>query len=258
MSGQSTTRTVPGTSGPGTSRAGGRTGQLLSNVAVALGLLMFLGGFVWGAVVYRPYTVPTTSMAPTIGAGERVLAQRVGGGEVRRGDVVVFTDTTWADVPMVKRVVAVGGDKVSCCQDGKLKVNGEEIDEPYLAADAVTGFTAFPEVTVPKGRLFLLGDERSGSVDSTAHLTDAAGGTVSRGAVQARVDAVVWPMDGMLPAPSGFEQLGALSSPGPLRTVTALVIAGAVLVLGGAAYGPLAKRAGASRARADAGSAGVR
>lgn len=258
MSGQSTTRTVPGTGGPGSARAGGRTGRLLSNLAVALGLVMFLGGFVWGAVVYRPYTVPTTSMAPTIDAGDRVLAQRVDGGEVRRGDVVVFTDATWSNAPMVKRVVAVGGDKVSCCEGGKLKVNGEEIDEPYLSRDTVTGFAAFPEVTVPEGRLFLLGDERSGSVDSTAHLTDAASGTVSRGAVQARVDAVVWPMDGMLKAPAGFEQLGALSSPGPLRAVCALVIAGAVLVLGGAAYGPFAKRAGASRARAGGGSAGVR
>ncbi|GGX20538.1 signal peptidase I [Streptomyces malachitofuscus] len=258
MSGQSTTRTVPGSSGPGGARAGGRTGQRLSNLAVALGMVLFLGGFVWGAVVYRPYTVPTTSMAPTIGAGDRVLAQRIDGADVRRGDVVVFEDATWSNAPMVKRVVAVGGDKVSCCQDGKLKVNGKEIDEPYLPEDTVTGFANFPEVTVPKGRLFLLGDERSGSVDSTAHLTDAASGTVSRGAVRARVDAVAWPMDGMLEAPTGFEQLGALSSPGPLRTVVALVIGGAVLVLGGAAYGPVAKRAGASRARANAGTAGVR
>ena len=62
MSGQSTTRTVPGSGGPGTARTG-RTGQVLSNVAVALGLVLFLGGFVWGALLYRPYTVPTTSMA---------------------------------------------------------------------------------------------------------------------------------------------------------------------------------------------------
>ena len=111
---------------------------------------------------------------------------------------------------------------------------------------------------MPKGRLFLLGDERSGSLDSTAHLSDAASGTVSRGAVQARVDAVVWPMNGMLEEPAGFEELGALSSPGPLRTVAGLVVAGAVLILGGAAYGPLAKRAGASRSRANAGTAGAR
>ncbi|MFF7855768.1 signal peptidase I [Streptomyces sp. NPDC007904] len=256
MSGASTTRTAPG--GTGAGPAGSRTGQRLSGLAVALGLVLFLGGFVWGAVVYRPYTVPTTSMTPTIGAGDRVLAQRVGSEDVRRGDVVVFEDETWANVPVLKRVVAVGGDTVSCCRDGKLQVNGKEIDEPYLPEGTAAEFRAFPEVTVPKGRLFLLGDERSGSVDSTAHLADAASGTVSRGAVRARVDAVVWPMDGMLKAPTGFEELGPLSSPGPLRTIVAMVIAGAVLVLGGAAYGPLARRAGASRDRANAGSAGAR
>ena len=258
MSGQSTTRTVPGNGGSGAARAGGRTGQRLSGLAVALGLVLFLGGFAWGAVLYRPYTVPTPSMTPTIGAGDRVLAERIDGGDVRRGDVVVFTDTTWSDLPMMKRVVAVGGDTVSCCQDGKLKVNGKQIDEPYLSGGTAAESGAIPEVTVPEGRLFLLGDERSGSLDSTAHLTDAAGGTVSRGAVQARVDAVVWPMNGMLQAPTGFEQLGALSSPGPFRTVVALVIAGTVLIFGGAAYGPFAKRAGTSRGRADAGTAGAR
>jgi signal peptidase I len=259
MTGRSTTRTASRGGGAGRGPAGGRTGQRLSSLAVALGMVLFLGGFAWGAVVYRPYTVPTTSMAPTIGAGDRVLAQRIDSGDVRRGDVVVFQDTNWADVPVLKRVVAVGGDTVSCCEDGRLKVNGTKIDEPYLSEDEVAGFSGFPEVTVPEGRLFLLGDERAGSVDSTSRLTDAAHGTVSRGAVQARVDAVVWPMEGMLKAPTGFEELGALSSPGPLRTVVALVIAGTVLIFGGAAYGPLAGRAGASRARkADAGVSGGR
>ncbi|MFV0133402.1 signal peptidase I [Streptomyces sp. HMX87] len=247
MGGERTTRTAPhgGAANPGP--AGSRTGQRLSNLAVALGMVLFLGGFAWGAVVYRPYTVPTTSMMPTIAAGDRVLAERVDGSDVRRGDVVVFKDATWANAPVIKRVVAVGGDTVSCCQNGRLKVNGKEIDEPYLAPDVSAESSAFPAVTVPEGRLFLLGDERHGSVDSAAHLTDAAGGSVSRGAVEARVDAVVWPMDGMLERPTGFETLGGLSTPGPLRTVVALVIAGAALILGGAAYGPLAKRAAASR-----------
>lgn len=248
MSGRSTTHNAPG--GDRGPAAAGRTGRRLSGLAVALGMVLFLGGFVWGAIVYRPYTVPTTSMAPTIGAGDRVLAQRVDDADVRRGDVVVFRDENWADVPIIKRVVAVGGDTVSCCDNGRLKVNGKEIDEPYLPRDAVAGLSTFPAVTVPEGRLFLLGDERSGSVDSTAHLTDAANGTVARSAVQARVDAVVWPMDGMLPAPTGFRELGSLSSPGPLPAVVAMIAGGAVLVLAGAAYGPLARRAAASRARA--------
>lgn len=258
MGGQSTTRTAPHSGATNSGPAGSRTGQRLSGLAVALGLVLFLGGFAWGAVVYRPYTVPTTSMTPTIDAGDRVLAQRVDGGEVRRGDVVVFRDATWANVPMLKRVVAVGGDQVSCCQGGKLKVNGKEIDEPYLAEGDAAGAADFPTVTVPKDRLFLLGDERGNSVDSTAHLTDAASGTVSRSTVQGRVDAVVWPMDGMLERPTGFEALGTLSSPGPLRTMGVLILAGAVLVLGGAAYGPLAKRSAASRARARTEPAGAR
>ncbi|MFJ8051849.1 signal peptidase I [Streptomyces luteogriseus] len=259
MGGESMTHTAPRSGGPSTGPVGSRTGQRLSGLAVALGLVLFLGGFAWGAVVYRPYTVPTSSMTPTIDAGDRILAQRVDGGEVRRGDVVVFKDATWANAPMVKRVVAIGGDTVACCQDGKLKVNGKEIDETYLPQGTPAEMSNFPTVTVPKGRLFLLGDERGNSVDSTAHLTDAASGTVARSAVDARVDSVVWPMKGMLERPTGFEPLGALSSPGPLRTITLLVITGAVLVLGGGAYGPVAKRTGAARARRESAEpAGVR
>ncbi|WP_225838543.1 signal peptidase I [Streptomyces sp. NK08204] len=236
-----------------------RMGHRLSGLAVALGLVLFLGGFAWGAVVYRPYTVPTSSMTPTIGAGDRVLAERVDGDEVKRGDVVVFRDKSWVtDADVVKRVVAVGGDTVSCCTDGKLTVNGKQIDEPYLTKGSLAEIKNFPTVTVPKGRLFLLGDERQGSLDSTAHLTDAAGGTVSRNAVSARVDAVVWPMKGMLKRPTGFESLGALSQPGPLRTLELLVVTGAVLVLVGGAYGPVASRLGRSRAHTRPEAAGAR
>ncbi|QNP69925.1 signal peptidase I [Streptomyces roseirectus] len=253
MGGESVTRTA---SRGGQGSAGGRLGHRLSGVAVALGIVMFLGGFAWAALVYRPYTVPTNSMAPTIQAGDRVLAERVGGEEVRRGDVVVFTDKNWVEnAAVVKRVVAVGGDTVACCTDGKLTVNGKQITEPYLA-DGIAEITGFPTITVPEGRLFLLGDERQGSLDSTAHLTDAAQGTVARSAVKARVDAVVWPMDGMLKKPTGFEALGALSEPGPLRLIGWLIVAGGVLVLAGGAYGPVAgffeRRRGTARAAAGA------
>ncbi|MET9549663.1 signal peptidase I [Streptomyces sp. NPDC006627] len=230
----------------------GRLGSVLSGIAVALGCVLFLGGFVWGAVLYQPYTVPTGSMTPTIGAGDRVLAQRIGGDEVRRGDVVVFEQSTWGDLPMVKRVVGVGGDKVACCTDGKLTINGKEVAEPYLPEGKGVTAGAIPTTTVPKGRLFLLGDERSGSLDSTAHLDDADGGTVPRDAVRARVDAVAWPMGEfrMLERPEGFADLpGGLSEPGPLRVVLSAIVVGMVLVLGGAAYGPVAKRLGRGRGR---------
>ncbi|MGP4045313.1 signal peptidase I [Streptomyces sp. 2A115] len=225
----------------------GRLGSTLSGLAVALGCVLFLGGFAWGAIVYQPYTVPTDSMSPTIAAGDRVLAERIDGGAVERGDVVVFKQASWGDLPMVKRVVAVGGDTVACCTDGKLTVNGKKIEEPYLPEGAAAEAGTIPAVKVPGNRLFLLGDERSGSLDSTAHLTEAGSGTVPRGAVNARVDAVAWPMNGMLARPTGFETLGGISQPGPLRLVLTAVVAGAVLVLGGAAYGPVAKRMGRRR-----------
>jgi signal peptidase I len=228
----------------------GRLGSTLSGLVVALGCVLFLGGFVWGALVYRPYTVPTNSMSPTIVAGDRVLAQRVDGTDIKRGDVVVFRQQSWGNMPMVKRVVAVGGDTVGCCTGGKLTVNGRQIEESYLAHGQPAEFKTIPTITVPKDRLFLLGDERSGSLDSSAHLTEAFSGTVPRSAVDARVDAVVWPMNGMLARPTGFEALGPLSSPGPLRLILGVIVAGAVLVLGGAAYGPIAKLADRRRGTA--------
>ncbi|MGW3166607.1 signal peptidase I [Streptomyces sp. NPDC001142] len=229
----------------GTGRTGdgrGRLGSTLSGLAVAVGCVLFLGGFAWGAVVYQPYTVPTESMTPTVHAGDRVLAQRIDGDEVRRGDVVVFTDQTWGDMPMVKRVVGIGGDTIACCDKGRLTINGQAVEEPYLQRREPASGNSF-SADVPEGQLFLLGDERRSSLDSRVHLDDPGQGSVPRGAVRARVDAIAWPMDGMVERPAAFAALpGGVSSPGPLRLQLAAVVAGMVLILGGAAYGPIAAR----------------
>src|SRR5690242_18674608 len=133
MGGESATRTAPRSGGAGKGPVGSKAGQRLSGAAVALGLVLFLVGFGWGALAYMPYTVPTSSMAPTIDMGDRVLAQRIDGSEVRRGDVVVFDDKAWVTgSSVVKRVVAVGGDTVACCTEGRLTVNGKQIEEAYL------------------------------------------------------------------------------------------------------------------------------
>ncbi|UQA92878.1 signal peptidase I [Streptomyces halobius] len=224
---------------------GRTTGSVLSGLAVALGCALFLGGFVWGALVYRPYTVPTDSMSPTISAGARVLAERVDGPAIRRGDVVVFTDKVWGDMPMVKRVVGVGGDKIACCtKGGRLTINGTPVEEPYLQGDGPASPVGF-KATVPAGQLFLLGDHRSDSLDSRGHLTDGDHGSVPRSAVQARVDALAWPLGsiGVMQRPAAFTELpGGTSRPGPVQPLTLAVLVGAVLVLVGAAYGPIARR----------------
>lgn len=226
----------------------GRLGSKLSGLAVAVGCVLFLGGFAWAAVVYRPYTVPTESMTPTVNAGDRVLAQRVDGSEVRRGDVVVFTDQAWGDMPMVKRVVGIGGDKIACCEkDGRLTVNGVPVAEPYLqAGEPASGndFTA----EVPQGKLFLLGDDRRSSLDSRVHLEEGDQGAVPRSAVQARVDAVAWPLGGMIGRPQAFAALpGGVSAQGPLKLQLGAMAAGVVLILGGAVYGPVAARSARSK-----------
>lgn len=233
-------------SGTGRTESGhGRLGSVLSGLAVAVGCVLFLGGFVWGALIYQPYTVPTDSMSPTVKPGDRVLAQRIDGSEVRRGDVVVFTDKVWGDAPMVKRVVGVGGDKIACCDaGGRMSVDGQAVEEPYLRGEGPASPTGFT-VTVPKGHLFLLGDERMGSLDSRSHLQDTAQGSVPREAVSARLDAVAWPMEGLVERPRSFAELpGGISQPGPIRLVIGAVVIGAVLILGGAAYGPLARALG--------------
>ncbi|NLU75082.1 signal peptidase I [Streptomyces sp. HNM0575] len=226
----------------------GRLGHALSGVAVAVGCVLFLGAFALGAVLYQPYTVPTDSMDPTVKAGDRVLAERIDGKDVRRGDVVVFQDSVWGSVPMVKRVVGTGGDKVACCdKQGRLSVNGKTMQEPYLKDTGPDSQPPFKRTTVPQGKLFLLGDHRMDSVDSRVHLTDGDHGAVSRTAVNARVDAIAWPTSGlgMLARPAGFSGLpGGTSKPGPLQPLLIAVVAGAALIMGGAAYGPIARRAG--------------
>ncbi|MFF3744868.1 signal peptidase I [Streptomyces kronopolitis] len=230
----------------------GRTlGSTLSGLAVALGCVAFLGGFVWAALSYRPYTVPTDSMSPTIAPGARVLAQKVAGSEIRRGDVVVFKDSVWGDVPMVKRVVGVGGDKVACCtKQGRLTINGKPVEEPYLQGSGPASPIGF-KAKVPAGQLFLLGDHRSDSMDSRVHLTDGDHGSVPRSAVQARVDARAWPLGsvGVMQRPAAFSAFpGGTSQPGPIAPITITVVAGAVLILAGAAYGPIARRGARGRA----------
>ncbi|MFD6534336.1 signal peptidase I [Streptomyces sp. NPDC060184] len=256
----------------------GRLGNVLSGLVVAVGCVLFLGGFVWAALVYRPYTVPTGSMSPTVETGSKVLAQRITGDEVRRGDVVVFTDKAWSGSPMVKRVIGIGGDTVVCCDaKGRLTVNDEPIAEPYLrtpaGASGVSGGTSgssgsgssgdsgssgtgassgasgqAPASTefsaeVPEGELFLLGDDRAISLDSRVHLTEEGQGSVPRSAVEARVDAVAWPSGHMLDPPEGFAGLpGGISSQGPLPLQLGAAVAGVVLILAGCAYGPIAAR----------------
>ncbi|MER6302245.1 signal peptidase I [Kitasatospora sp. NPDC001539] len=208
---------------------------VLQGVALALGLVLMIGGFALIAVDYRPYKIPTASMHPTLQAGDTVLARKVGGGTIGRGDVVVFRDQAWGGELMVKRVVAVGGDTVattSAGSDQRLTVNGQPVDEPYLAAQGRQGESF--SVTVPQGRLFLLGDNRVGSLDSRTHL-EVDGGTVPAAEVEARVEATLQPFGrmGLLERTTAFDSFPGpkAGSPGPLEPAAYASVAGAALIV---------------------------
>ncbi len=174
------------------------------------------------ALFLQAFYIPSGSMNDTLVLNDRILVQKVsywGGGAPQRGDIVVFADPGgWlGDAPshatnavvrtlelfglyptgghLVKRVVGVGGDTVTCCDDrGRLSVNGVPLDErDYLAPGEKPSLITFTQ-HVPPGYLWVMGDNRSHSADSRAHLGDPGGGFVPEEDVVGKVFSVVWPL----------------------------------------------------------------
>jgi signal peptidase I len=132
--------------------------------------------------VAEPVRVPTASMQPALNPGDHVLVAKLAA--PGRGDLVVFTAPGAANL-LVKRVAAVGGDQVGI-EDGRLVVNGRTVPEPYLRHRIPAGIY-FGPVTVPAGAIFVLGDNRTDSVDSRTF------GPVRRETIVGRVVARIWP-----------------------------------------------------------------
>ncbi|MGH0035692.1 MAG: signal peptidase I [Myxococcota bacterium] len=136
------------------------------------------------------YVVPTGSMEPTLHPGDRVLVDKTAYGvripftdwnvtalrEPRRGDIAVF-DSPEDGTRLIKRVVAVAGDRVSVT-DGRLTINGRSLTSPLepgverypdRAVRLDLRFGGGPDVpptTVPEGHVLALGDSRGNSRDS--------------------------------------------------------------------------------------------
>jgi len=138
------------------------------------------------ALVLEPVVVPTDSMAPTIQPGEHLLVHHgLGVGDPVAGDVVLLEAPTGQ--LMVKRVVAVGGQRVGI-RDGRLVVDGTVQAEPYTDPDAIDS-VYFGPVDVPAGHVFVLGDNRFGSEDSREY------GSLPLSAIEGKILGVWWPLD---------------------------------------------------------------
>ncbi|MBX6384711.1 MAG: signal peptidase I [Microbispora sp.] len=162
--------------------------------------LYALGGVVVALLVHtfllQSFYIPSESMQNTLLIDDYVLVNKLAYklGPVERGDIVVFKG--WDGEDTIKRVIGVGGDHVKCCDaKHRITVNGTPLNESaYLYPGASPSGSEF-DVTVPKGRLWLMGDHRNDSADSRVHIDDAYRGTISEDDVIGRAFLRYWPLN---------------------------------------------------------------
>ena len=116
--------------------------------------------------VMEAFWIPSESMVPTLKVGDRVLVNKFvyRFTEPARGDIVVFESVEDEDQDLIKRVVGLPGDTIAV-RDGTLFVSGEPQREPYVN-EKLPDVSYSPKTTVPKGHVFVMGDNRATSQDS--------------------------------------------------------------------------------------------
>jgi signal peptidase I len=224
-------------SGPTATHAGlSSLWAAVKEIAIVVVLALALATVV-RVFLFQAFLIPSGSMENTLLVGDRVLVSKLTTrfGEVRRGDVVVFSDPgSWLGPPppgpdgvrgfvsdalqfvgvlpsdseghLIKRVIGVGGDQVACCDEqGRLTVNGVGVDESELLKPGVAPSSTEFDVTVPDGSYWVMGDNRPNSGDSRVH------GAVPGASVVGRAFTVVWPPDRWagLGRPDTYDAVGA-------------------------------------------------
>ena len=209
-----------------------RKGSLLRElpllIVVALVVSLFIKSF-----LVQFFFIPSGSMENTLQINDRVAVNKLPffSEEINRGDVVVFRDPdSWlpeASTPtestirtkirdglvlvgvlpnpakqfLVKRVIGVAGDRIVCCTDKKITINGTPVDEPYIFKGNNPSEMTF-DITVDPGKIWVMGDHRSASADSRFHQDDINKGQVPLSQVTGRVFGVIWPFNSAKLVPS--------------------------------------------------------
>jgi signal peptidase I len=196
-----------------------------SVIVVALALLLSLIVKTW---LVQAFYIPSGSMEDTLLTGDRVIVNKLVPSpiSVQRGDVIVFEDPDhWLPAPapvqrstlanvmnstmlfvgllpsdegnhLIKRVIGLPGDHVVCCDNHqRLTVNGVALNEPYLFPGDTPSQESF-NITVPAGKVWVMGDHRSNSGDSRPHDQNSGGakGSVPESLIVGRAITVVWPI----------------------------------------------------------------
>jgi signal peptidase I len=196
-------------------------------VIVALAVSLVIKSF-----LVQFFYIPSGSMENTLQINDRVAVNKIPfiSKSIDRGDVVVFRDpSNWLPEPyadnqnkviakikeglvlvgvlpnpakqyLVKRVIGIAGDNV-VGKDGIVTINGKETDEPYIFAGNKPSELDF-NVTVPEGKIWVMGDHRGASADSRYHQDDVNNGFVPESKVTGRVVGIIWPIKNIGTVPS--------------------------------------------------------
>jgi signal peptidase I len=234
--------------------------DLLVIVVAALALTILLKTF-----VVQVFSIPSGSMENTLLPGDRILVSKIvyDFRPIARGDIVVFSGAgswdpptpppsnwltgLWGDATnlvgiagpntdYVKRVIGIPGDHVVCCNaGGQVTVNGVPLSESsYVFPGDAPSDLRF-NITVPPGRLWVMGDNRGDSEDSRYRTTRPGGGTIPESAVVGRAFLTIWPLSRIsdLPIPNTFEQpaftaAAAVAAAPPATVAGGSAVAGAL------------------------------
>ena len=140
--------------------------------------------------VFRVVGVSGSSMYPTFKTGDRVIISSLFY-TPKRGDIIVTTQTDEDDKPLIKRIIALGGQTVRIDgENGDVYVDGVKIDEPYISGKTFETGDMEGELVVPEGEVFVMGDNRAISWDSRF----SAVGTIDERYILGKVYLKVWPV----------------------------------------------------------------
>ena len=205
---------------------------------LVLGVIAVVLALVIKTYAIQAFFIPSGSMENTLEVGDRVLINKLvyDFRGMHRGDIIVFDGNgSWDFNPpassnifsrfvndlegivgvshdssiYIKRVIGLPGDHVVCCNvKGQITVNGVPLTEQsYLYPGNQPSAQRF-NITVPAGRLWVMGDHRAVSYDSRGHMGDPGGGTVPESSVLGRAFVIIWPPSrwSILNIPATFEQ----------------------------------------------------